>query len=108
MEFDTKGAEFEFDYESPEIFDIKRCLKVLYATKEGEQPLDRKFGLNIDFVGEPMPVAQSKFALEVVRKTAMYEPRVSVKKVTYTKDEATGMLIPKIYLAKGGSEKWKT
>lgn len=101
MEFDTKGIVLDIDHTSSETEDIKRCLRMLYTTKEGEQPLDREFGLNIDFVGEPMPVAQSKFSQEIVRKTAMYEPRVAVQKVTYEKDGISGMLIPKIYLTKG-------
>lgn len=98
---DTSGIQLDFDYNSPEIEDIRRCLTTLYTTHEGEQPLDRSFGLNADFLSEPMPVAQSKFALEVVRKTAIYEPRVRVKEVTYTQDETEGRIIPKVHLAKG-------
>lgn len=101
MEFDTSGVKFEFDYSSPEIEQIKRCLRTLYATKEGEQPLDRNFGLKVDFVGDPMPVAKNKFALEVVRKTAQYEPRAQVKEVTYEEDGVGGILIPKVHLTKG-------
>lgn len=104
MEFDTSNISMNFDYESAEIEDIKRCLKMLYSTREGEQPLDRNFGLNTDFVGDPIPVAENKFTLEVARKTAKYEPRVIVKEVEFKKDEVSGMLIPRIYLSKGENE----
>lgn len=97
----TGAIQLDFDYSSPEIEDIKRCLTTLYTTREGEQPLDRDFGLRVDFLSEPLPVAQSKFALEVVRKTAIYEPRARVKEVTYTQDEVGGQMIPKVHLAKG-------
>lgn len=98
---DTNAIQLEFDYSPSELEDIKKCLGVLYATREGEQALDRAFGLNTSFLSEPMPVAQNKFALEVVRKTAIYEPRVRVVEVTYTQDEVGGQLIPRIHLAKG-------
>lgn len=104
MEICTSNLTLNFDKESCEsleIEDIRRCLNMLYATKEGEQPLDREFGLNTDFLAEPIPVAQSKFALEVVKKTAKYEPRVTVQKVDYEVAESTGQLVPKIYLIKG-------
>lgn len=81
-----------------EIEDIKRCLKTLYETREGTQPLDRKFGLNIDFSDKPMPVAQNELALEIIKKTAIYEKRVTVKQVTYEHDKKEGKLIPIVYL----------
>ena len=53
MEFDTSGVKLLTDYTGPEIEQIKTNLKNLYATKAGTQPMDREFGLNIDFVGDP-------------------------------------------------------
>ena len=102
MEFDTSGVKLLTDYTGPEIEQIKTNLKNLYATKAGTQPMDREFGLSIDFVGDPIPVAKSKFTLEVVRKTATYEPRVKVTEVTYEEDGENGILIPSIHLDKGG------
>ena len=101
MEVDTSKLTMQFDYESSEIEDIKRCLNMLYSTKAGEQPLDRDFGLKTDFLSEPILVAQNNFSLEVVRKTAKYEPRVTVQEVEYETDAETGCMIPKVYLTKG-------
>ena len=96
MEFDTSGVKLLTDYTGPEIEQVKTNLKNLYATKAGTQPMDREFGR------DPIPVAKSKFTLEVVRKTATYEPRVKVTEVTYEEDGENGMLIPSIHLEKGG------
>ena len=85
MEFDTSGVKLLTDYTGPEIEQVKTNLKNLYATKAGTQPMDREFGLNIDFVGDPIPVA-----------------RVKVTEVTYEEDGENGMLIPSIHLEKGG------
>ena len=68
MEFDTKSVKLLSDYSGPEIEQIETNLRNLYATKAGTQPMDREFGLDINFVGDPLPVAKSKFTLEVVRK----------------------------------------
>lgn len=101
---DTQGISLVFEYDFAEIEEIKRNLNILYSTKEGEQPLDREFGLNCDFVGEPLPIAQNMFSLEVVRKTAMYEPRVSVREVAFTVNENNGTLMPQIFLEEGEEE----
>ncbi|MFR4350583.1 MAG: hypothetical protein ACLT3H_02820 [Roseburia sp.] len=103
MEFDTENVKFQSNYSGSEIEQIKTGLRVLYATKAGSQPMDREFGLNIDFIGTPLPVAKNKFTLEVVRKTAMYEPRVSVKEVTFSEDQERGMLVPEIHFEKGAT-----
>ena len=72
--------------------DISRCLTTLYSVREGEQPFDREFGLKADF--------QDKFALEVIEKTAKYEPRVTVEQVTF-ETGIEGQLIPVIRLKRG-------
>lgn len=97
-------AVMQFDFSSPEVSDIRRCLTMLYTTREGAQPLDRNFGLNRSFMDKPLQVAQNEYALEVVRKTAIYEPRVNVSGVTFESDIKTGRIIPTIHLAKGDDE----
>jgi len=95
----TTKAIIDFDYQDNEIKDINRCLTALYSTKEGEQPLDRSFGLNNDFVSYPLNVAMNLFALEITEKTELYEPRVFVNEVTYqTGDD--GSLIPRISIGR--------
>lgn len=81
--------------------DIRRCLTALYSVREGEQPLDRGFGLPQRFLDQPnMGIARNLLALEVVEKTKRYEPRVLVEKVEY-KAGSEGRLIPVICLKKG-------
>lgn len=81
--------------------DIRRCLTALYSVREGEQPLDRGFGLSQEYLDHPMPVAQNMLALEIIEKTGRYEPRVSVDKVEY-EHGGDGQLIPIICLKRGG------
>ena len=86
--------------EENEAEDIRRCLTTLYSVREGEQPLDREFGLKQEFIDQPMPIAKNILALEVIEKTQRYEKRAKVEKVEYEASEE-GQLIPIIYLKKG-------
>lgn len=88
---DIKGVESE---------DIRRCLTTLYSVREGEQPLDRGFGLSWDFMDQPENIARNLLALEIIKKTKRYESRVAVEKVEYETGEE-GQTIPVIRL-KGG------
>ena len=88
------------DVEKAESEKIRRCLNTLYSVREGEQPLDREFGLAQDFLDQPMPAAQNLLALEIIKKTARYEPRVIVEKVEYEHRE-DGTLIPIVNLKRG-------
>lgn len=99
--FEAQDIKIRFDYSSPEADDILRCLKTLYATREGSQPLDRNFGLNWEFIDKPLPVAQQEYAFEVIKKTREYEPRVEVENVSYEYEELSGKMIPIITLTKG-------
>lgn len=99
---DVGNIEIRFNYNSPEEEDISRCLRTLYATREGSQPIDREFGLGWGFIDKPLPVAQQEFAFEVIRKTKKYEPRVKVEKVTYEFEGAGGKMKPVVHLSKGG------
>lgn len=101
---DAGNITIRFDYDSPEQEDISRCLRTLYATRKGSQPLDRNFGLDWSFIDKPLPVAQQEYAFEVIKKTREYEPRVKVKEVTYIYDENKGLMRPVINLIKGEVE----
>ena len=46
-----------------------------------------EFGLNTDFVGMPMDVAKSQFAVEIIDKTDRYEPRATVKDINFSFNE---------------------
>lgn len=105
MVIDTRNLQMKFEYNGPEIEDIKRCLSTLYTTRAGQQPLDRNFGLDCTFVGMPIDVAQNMFTLEVIEKTEVYEPRAEVLEVTFNVDELHGKLEPVILIGiKEGGE----
>lgn len=87
------------DFTETELQEIMRNLKTLYETPEGSIPTDRQFGLNQEVLDENIEVAKNDYAVEVIEKTEMYEPRVVVEKVEY--EVIKGELVPTIYLKKG-------
>ena len=54
------------DITGEEAEDIRRCLTTLYSVREGEQPLDRDFGLSWEFMDRPENIARNVLALEMV------------------------------------------
>ena len=68
---------------------------VFSAAAVGTVPLDRDFGVPVDLIDKPMPVAQAKLTAQIVKAVHKYEPRAAVKRVTYTGD-ADGRLVPKL------------
>ena len=89
----------QFDFASPEVEDIRRCLHALYSTAAGTQPLDRDFGLAIDFLDYPAAICKNQYALEVIAKTEKYEPRCKVLEVTYA-DSPMEQLLPTIRIGR--------
>lgn len=51
--------------ESTEERDVYNCLKTLYGSREGEQALDREFGLNMDCLSLPAEAAEAKLTAEM-------------------------------------------
>lgn len=69
--------------------DILNSLQCLYSTVEGTCPMDRAYGLSIECIDKPLPIAKNLYALDVVEKTEKYEPRVEIADVTFEVDGET-------------------
>ena len=77
--------------------EVYRNLQVLYATRAGEQALDREFGIDGTIIDCPQENAQVLLAAEYVRKTEQYEPRARVVRVEGTAEKSQdGNLIPTV------------
>jgi len=89
-------SDFELEYTEIEavLNDIDSRLSLLLSTRQGTIPLDRAFGLNMDFVDMPPETVKSLYTAEVTKKVAKFIPEVRVKSVTWSTGE-TGTLIPK-------------
>lgn len=97
-------VSIEFNFYNPDIKSIRECLQLLYTTQEGTLPYDRHFGLNQDFLSQPLPISKNMYALEVIEKTEIYENRIEVKEVSFEFNSELGQVIPHIILMRGVDE----
>ena len=77
------------------IEEIVQNLRTILNTAVGTVPLDRDFGVPVDLIDSPQPVALARLTAQIVKAVHRYEPRAAVKRVTYTGD-ADGRLVPKL------------
>lgn len=86
--FDVRGDMSEQE-------DITRCLRNLILTPAGTVPLDRDFGLDTSFIGQPSDIARNMFAVELAEKARKYEPRARIVSVAFDAD-GDGKLTAKV------------
>ena len=74
---------------------VLQNIAVILSTRKGTVPLYRDFGLNMDFLDKPIPVAKVMMISEVREAIEKWEPRATVIGVSFLGDvNAAGHLIP--------------
>ena len=86
-----------FNFQLEYTFTADWLAELLLSTREGTMPLDRAFGLNMDFVDMPPEAAKSLYTAEVTEKVSKFIPEVRVQEVTWTGGN-TGKLFPKVVI----------
>lgn len=77
--------------------ELDRQLALLLSTPEGAMPLDREFGVKMDFVDKPLEVVKSLYTAEVTKKVPRFIPWVRVYEVTWGYGEQ-GHIKPKVVI----------
>lgn len=93
-------VEFNIRDNLEEQDDVMRCLRNLILTPAGSVPLDRDFGIDQSFLGQPLNVAQNTLAVEIMGKAARYEPRAAVLEVRLT-SSVDGQIKAEVVIANG-------
>ncbi len=90
------GEVSKIDFEPQNVYEeIMQNVRTILATPIYSVPLDRSFGVNVETLDLPMPVAKAKVGQEITTAIRKYEPRVSVTKITWEADQ-DGILKPKV------------
>ena len=89
--------KLEYTFAGAYMAELDRQLALLLSTREGTMPLDREFGLNMDFVYMPPEVAKSLYTPEVTEKVAKFIPTVRVQAVKW-RHGGHGYLIAKVVI----------
>jgi hypothetical protein len=77
--------------------EICQNIRTILATPKGSVPLDREFGVDMEGLDMPEPIAQMMFRMNVIDAVERFEPRARVLKVEYqptTVDAMDGKLLP--------------
>lgn len=83
--------------ETDKVRSVLQNIAVILSTRKGTVPLYRSFGLNMDFLDKPIPVAKVLMIAEVREAVEAWEPRATVVGVSFSEDVARpGTLIPTV------------
>ena len=89
--------QLEYTFADNAMARLDRQLALLLSTREGSMPLEREFGIKMDFLDRPPEVAKSLYTAEVTKKVAMFIPSVRVREVQWTRGE-DGKQIKKVVI----------
>ena len=79
-ENDLFNFQLEYTFTADWLAELDRQLALLLSTREGTMPLDRAFGLNMEFVDMPPEAAQSLYT--VLCGAAAFCANFSLQEVT--------------------------
>ena len=97
MELDIFDYKLEYTFSDNLRAKLDRQLALLLSTPEGAMPLDREFGINMDFLDLPPEVAKSIYTAEVTKKIPQFIPAVRVQEITWTWN-SKGKISPKVVI----------
>lgn len=90
-----------FTFADEKIEEYGRQISLLLSTPVGTMPLDREFGVDMDFLDMPSETAKSLYTAEITEKIARFLPELRVESVSWEASPA-GTLIPKVVITNGG------
>lgn len=94
--FDFK---LEYTFQDDKLADLDRQLALLLSTPAGTMPLDREFGIQMNFVDKPPEVVKSLYTAEVTKKVPQFIPWVRVYETTWEYGEQ-GNIKPKVVITR--------
>lgn len=88
MNLFTSDFQIQYDLSGAAATELDARLSLLLTTREGTMPLDREFGIAMDFLDLPPETAKSLYTAEVTKKVAKFIPEVRVKEIQWSYGEA--------------------
>ncbi len=91
--------KLEYTFRDDNMAKLDRQLALLLSTPEGTMPLDREFGIRMDFVDKPPEVVKSLYTAEVTKKIPQFIPWVRVYAVNWSIGKQ-GHIKPKVVITR--------
>ena len=102
----TQGTAADLSLlENETIREIVQNVRLIISTMRGSVPLARDFGISPEWTDRPTTVVKAKMIVDIREAVERWEPRVTVKKVTFQDDPSRpGRLIPTVHIEIRGLE----
>ena len=91
--------KLEYTFQDDALAELDRQLALLLSTQAGTMPLDREFGIQMNFVDKPPEVVKSLYTAEVAQKVPQFIPWVRVYEVIWGYGEQ-GHIKPKVVITR--------
>lgn len=73
---------------------VLQNIALILSTRKGTVPMYRDFGVDMDFLDLPRPVAEVRMVAEIREAVETWEPRATVKDVRFLDGGGDGVLVP--------------
>ena len=73
---------------------VLQTVSIILSTPKGSVPMYRDFGINMEYMDLPMPMAEVRMVSEIREAVEKWEPRATVTGVSFKRDTLNGRLIP--------------
>ena len=75
--------------------EVYQNIRFLLSTQKGSVPLNREFGISLELLDNPTPVAKQKLIAEIISAIEKWEPRAKVTKIDFEETQE-GKLKPQV------------
>lgn len=83
--------------ETDPVASVLQNVAIILSTRRGSCPMYRDFGIPMDFLDRPMPVAKTLAYAEIKEAIETYEPKATVVGVSFEeRPGASGLLVPTV------------
>jgi hypothetical protein len=90
--------------ETDTVKSVSQNIAIILSTQRGTVPMYRNFGLPMQFVDKPLPVAISMMVAEVTEALSEFEPRATIISISHEIDpEIPGRIIPTVEVEINGA-----
>ncbi|QEH67256.1 GPW/gp25 family protein [Cellulosilyticum sp. ST5] len=100
--YEVTGDIQELNIGATGVDEILQNISMILRTPKYSVPFDRNFGIDASMVDLPIEVAENLLTVRIIEAIQEYEPRATVQKVSYTKNNSTGTLKPKVQVIING------
>lgn len=91
----SNKRKIQFNVTDP-VESVLQNIAVILSTPKGSVPMYRDFGISVDILDRPIPVAKAMMTADIKEAIEWWEPRATFVDVDFMEDELNGRLIPTV------------